>query len=255
MKTLLKLFGGVALVLSASSVPVMADDHAWTGGYAGISGGLGWARPGSVDLFADSTTPINLGDSTNVSRGTLGRINEHGGFAGAQIGYNRQSNRVVYGFEADIQGSGIKGQTTGNFSNPFGTFNPIAGSAETNINWFGTARGRLGLASNNWLVYGTGGFAFGEVNYRVNAQEGGGGALFQSQMNSTSTKTGFVWGGGVEYALGRYSIKAEYQHIDLGSIGASAPVTFIGGAQTDNAHVGSVKPNFDTVRIGLNAKF
>ena len=40
-------------------------------------------------------------------------------------------------------------------------------SIQTNsehIDWFGTVRAKLGFAQNNWLLYGTGGLAYGQVS-------------------------------------------------------------------------------------------
>ena len=70
-------------------------------------------------------------------------------------------------------------------------------SFRSGLDFLGTARGRLGYAFNTFLIYGTGGFAYGNVNSRVVSVSNGTTDL-QSQ---SGFNTGYVYGGGIEYAL------------------------------------------------------
>jgi outer membrane immunogenic protein len=144
-------------------------------------------------------------------------VNQKGPIGGGQFGYNWQfSPLVVVGFEADIQGSAIRGSGSsnggtstesfaGSSSNQaaaacnvaagsqncasatngtlaLATFASTANSAEVlvaafsnpalsasalesvtaDVNWLGTVRGRLGyLVTPNFLLYATGGLAYG----------------------------------------------------------------------------------------------
>ena len=36
-------------------------------------------------------------------------------------------------------------------------------SLSAKISWFGTLRGKVGYAANDWLFYGTGGLAYGQT--------------------------------------------------------------------------------------------
>ncbi len=61
--------------------------------------------------------------------------------------------------------------------------------------------------------------------------------------------TGYVVGGGIEYALSpAWSVKAEYQFIDLGkdslSVDAVAPTKYVGELDADHS--------YSTVRLGVN---
>ncbi|MCX7900164.1 MAG: porin family protein, partial [Methylocystis sp.] len=117
--------------------PVMS----WNGFYVGVNVGGG---------FQDATSSNVLWGSGGGAAGIVG---------GGQIGYNWQVTPMfVLGAEADFQGSSI-GNNAGNNWNWWG------GPDTARINWFGTVRGRLGvtLFSPNVLVYGSGGFAYGEV--------------------------------------------------------------------------------------------
>ena len=78
----------------------------------------------------------------------------------AQAGYNWQINNWVLGIEADFQGAAIKGSVAAPI---FLVAIPILSAIENAIEkleWFGTVRGRLGVAFDRVFVYGTGGFAF-----------------------------------------------------------------------------------------------
>ena len=195
-------------------------------------------------------------DSLQSSRGGIGDISSAGGVVGGQVGYNRQMGSVVLGVEADIQGSGLKGQKTGTLSNPNGTYNPISGTAELDVKTFGTLRGRLGVAADKWLIYGTGGLAVAQVDYAFFVRELGGVPLFQSQLASQKVRSGTAWGGGVEYGLDRYTVRLEYLNVNLGSVDATGPVTLISnGTQFDTARAGALKAGFQTLRVGLSARF
>ena len=91
-------------------------------------------------------------------------------------------------------------------SSGFGTFTTAstsslcAGGCLTKNSWLATVRGRAGYAFDRFLIYGTGGAAFGNIQ-----------ANFSTHPITTSTSTGWTAGGGVEYALGlNWSAKAEY---------------------------------------------
>jgi outer membrane immunogenic protein len=257
------LAGGIPVALAAD-LPVKAPVYQpilaynWTGFYAGLNGGYGWANGSNIELLTNDVTLFNFGDSTSPSRGTIGDAKARGWFGGGQIGYNYQfASNWLAGIETDIQYSDINQTLTGRFSNPSGAF-PIDGTANLDLKWFGTLRGRLGFVQNNWLLYVTGGLAYGEVDYSLAASEQAGAGLFRTSMSSSSTKTGYVLGGGFEYAFSpNLSTKLEYQYIDLGKINADAPVTLIAtGAPTGEiARSADIAVQVHTVRVGLNYRF
>src|SRR5262249_4553056 len=108
---------------------------------------------------------------------------------GAQVGYNWQNDRFVYGVEADLQGSSADDMFANfKFSNP----------------WFGTMRGRAGVAFNNILLYGTVGLAFG------------GGKVEFNGLTESNTHVGWAAGAGIEVGFTpNWSAKAEYLYVDL----------------------------------------
>lgn len=103
------------------------------------------------------------------------------GFVGGGFGgYNFQLNpNWVVGLEGDI----------------------VATNKDTN-SWDATVRGRLGYAYDRYLIYGTGGVAFGDI------KSGG----------SSTTRTGWTLGAGIEAALtSNVTGRLEYRHTDLGT--------------------------------------
>src|SRR5262249_6574018 len=168
---------------------------------------------------------------------------------GGQIGYNWQGvwhPHLVLGIEADIEGSGIQDSFSGRSINQFND----RLSAKKDLDWFGTVRGRVGYAFDNVLVYGTGGFAFGGVkNNLVDvltvAPTG------TVNLSKDSTETGYVVGGGIEYMVSpRWSVKAEYQFIDLGNYKLSAPEVPPSGSRVFTTN--KIDNTFNTVRAGVN---
>jgi outer membrane immunogenic protein len=243
MRALLAL---AALAFSASTVayadgysaPYQTTGNApfsWTGFYVG--GNAGSARDADQrDLTLTNTL------FTVTTRGPEAR----GGFVGLQAGYNWQSGPLVLGVETDIQGGNVKDE--------FGRVIDGAGdnlSARKRLDYFGTVRGRLGFALDRFLVYGTGGFAYGGINDELRVTNPAVVAFADGTKHDTGT--GWVAGGGVEFALDRHlSLKVEFQHLDFGSDKISAIIVPPpGNTITSNR----IEHTFDTVRLGFNWRF
>jgi outer membrane immunogenic protein len=285
---------------------VAAPVYTWTGFYVGgnVGGSWGNARTdiaGSANFFA---LPADLGTAfpANVAFADSNTTRLNGVIGGGQIGYNYQfSPRWVLGFEADIQGSGERGSNT--FVDPFSTtpctkpavgqmcavmaapftLNGTATTAyDAKINWFGTVRGRLGfLITDQILLYGTGGLAYGRVELsgitNVNGSElvpspptripfvPGATAFSESKI-----KAGYAVGGGIEgkcsYLLpAGWTWKAEYLYVDLGSLDTAAPFpgVFVPGGNplfpSTSPFTGAITTHTrftdNIVRVGLNYKF
>ena len=143
-----------------TKAPMMAAPvSTWQGFYIGGNVGYGWGD-GKTDFRF-------LPDETTFSeQNTSLRAKPKGAIGGAQIGYNWQANAFVVGFEADIQGSGIKGDATGGLIIfPTLVVDPLSQTkASEKLSWFGTVRGRFGTTiTPSLLLYATGGLAYGQV--------------------------------------------------------------------------------------------
>ncbi|MDO9381433.1 MAG: porin family protein [Hyphomicrobiaceae bacterium] len=187
----------------------------WDGFYLGLNGGYAFADTNNAP-FNDAGTPV----------ASLGDLGAEGGFGGGQIGYNYVTGRLLLGVEADVQAADI-GDSTGS----------AFGDASTQIDAFGTVRGRIGFVSDRTLIYATGGYAWADVDSRFST-----GAF---SISESDVLDGYVVGGGLEYALtDNWSAKLEYQYVDLEDRRLS-----IGDAST------KIDPDFHTVRAGLNYRF
>ena len=220
----------------------------WAGFYAGINGGYGWSARSEDSTITDvlnATPPV----VTNVP---VNAPNPRGGFGGGQIGYNWQKDHLVIGVEADIQAAGIEGSASSSF--PGG--GPLCGydyTAKRSMDYFGTLRGRVGYATDSTLAYATGGFAYGDAKYNGAATFSAGGGCTAGQaafaFNKSGVETGYAVGGGLEHKITpAWSIKAEYQYINLGAVTLNN--VYFGWPDYSNSL--KVENDFHTVRIGLN---
>jgi outer membrane immunogenic protein len=170
----------------------------WTGFYVGAMGGFG----------KEDTSDFALS----------------GGFGGGTAGYNWQTGQFVFGIEADAAGADI--------SSSFAI--PGLVSAEDKIRALGTVRGRLGIAYEQILFYGTGGFAWADERLSATA--------LGVTITDTKTRTGWTAGAGAEWMfLPHWSVKAEYLYRSFGS-----ETIFAGAATTGtlNIHSGQVGVNY-----------
>ena len=224
----------------------------WTGFYVSGNAGWGWLRD-KGETFCVNPAGVFNGPGCNAQTATGDQIRGDGFIGGAQAGYNWQINNWVLGIEADFQGADIKGSVAAPIY--LVSIVPIPPTviaienANEKLEWFGTVRGRLGIAFDRVLIYGTGGLAYGHVKVDQNSVSVGGGPfLFPS--SASVTKTGWTAGGGIEWAFaGKWSTKIEGLYYDLGSISSA-------GSAANGFMVGK---NFDVrggiVRAGLNYRF
>jgi outer membrane immunogenic protein len=183
-----------------AKAPALAAVYDWTGFYVGVNAGVGVGRNrfqhdwlGAGGIYSFYTSP-------------------QGGFGGGQIGYNWQTGSllgpVVLGVEADLQGGGLNDERTSFVTGPLTT------TYGQKLDWFGTARGRIGIAKGPVLSYVTAGYAFANVRTSVTQSALG----FSSTFATDRMQSGWVVGSGVEAALGgNWTGKIEYLYLDLGN--------------------------------------
>lgn len=151
-------------------------------------------------------------------------LNPNGVFGGGQIGYDQQFGAWVLGVVADIQASDFKASSL--ITTPATTTGAnLDESLAAKIDWFGTVRGKVGFAANDWLFYGTGGLAYGETKSTIGfaCTPGGVGCGGIALAGSASeTKVGWAAGAGVAKAFGNWNVGVEYLHIDLGRSSVTA---------------------------------
>jgi outer membrane immunogenic protein len=173
--------------------PVLAPPvFTWTGLYVGLQAGMVWDRVSLANnnawmfagAFPVATTAVWYGYNS-------GAATQSGFVGGGHIGGNYQMGSFVVGVEGDLEGASVR-----------------AGSLRASL------RGRLGFALDRALIYATGGVAFGARNgtntYGAWGYNWGG--------NTSSSRTGWTVGGGVEYAFaGNWSAGLEYRYSNYGT--------------------------------------
>lgn len=186
----------------------------WNGLYLGLNAG---------GVFGSEANTASGGVSASANQNLPGFV------GGAQIGVNYQSGAVVWGFEANFDAS------TQNGSLPSGVL-----SGTSQMPWFGTLRGRLGLAFDRFLIYGTAGGAAGELRSNF--------AVPIGTASTTVTYGTWTAGAGIEYGItDNLSARAEYLYLDTGNVGTGSigsPTATITTRLKDNL-----------VRAGLNYRF
>ena len=225
------------------AVPVFT----WTGFYVGVNAGYGFSGDEATrSLFVANIVGLNAPLGAPISGGVFGNNNRNrdGFVGGGQVGYNYQVGSIVFGVEGDIQYTDFGRGRNNSTSGAFGTFapNPFLVAAPTGVglgtqgnvaffnnstlganrsDYFGTVRGRLGVAFDRLLVYGTGGVAFRDVGNNNNgagfgvanglALAGSGyyvngiatflGSFVNPSVQRKQDDVGYAVGGGVEYAF------------------------------------------------------
>lgn len=181
------------------------DTPRWSGAYLGVD--LGYAT-GQTDVTGGSG---------------LFSIDQSGAIGGVYGGYNWQLGNLVLGLEADLG--------TGNFDGTSGTG---AGAVSSQLNTLAAARARAGvLLSPAFLVYATGGFAWGDMDFTAN------------NVTQSDWIGGYQIGAGTELNVaGPWTLRLEYLYTGLDS------ETVTTGGVTN-----TYEPDFHTVRAGVSFKF
>jgi outer membrane immunogenic protein len=198
----------------SSSLPPVeySQPFSWSGLYMGVQ--LGYA-----------------GGNTEAKSGPSGGFNQaydyksEGWLGGAHVGYNVQRGNLVYGVEADLEKSSQRGNGVGSLGFPH----------STDIDWQGSLRGRLGLAFDRTLFYGTAGWAFGDVK------------VDKGFTNYSDVRNGWTAGVGVEHMLTQnLSARIEYRYTDFGRAD-------FGNTAINSTDRSSIDQH--AVRAGLSLKF
>ncbi|KQO67585.1 porin [Methylobacterium sp. Leaf87] len=210
---------------AAPPVFVPVPVFTWTGFYAGFNAGYAFNERDTVRTTGIGALQNNV--NAGLRRGDV-RLSQEGFTGGGQIGYNLQftpGSGVVIGFEADAQYTDLQRTQVDSIFLPVFNPNRLTNTYRSELGFLGTVRGRIGYAFDRVLVYGTGGFAYGDVSQNISFTTG----IPQTYAGSRSQiETGYAYGGGIEYALPTESflnffkssavtVKAEYLRYDLGT--------------------------------------
>lgn len=256
---------------------VLAGPENWTGFYIGANAGYGWGNAQTFTLTpndAPGGLAYFLFSGGDVPGGAPTPITTAGALGGVQIGFNWQFDRKwLLGLETDFDGSAVRGSGGNDHEYVSGTpgFNAdILTSINERVEWFGTVRPRLGyLLTNNLLIYGTGGLAYGKVKQNLTVADANGtsfstpdGACVSGTncFSGTSNRiaTGWTAGGGLEFAIwNNWTIKTEYLYVRFPGNAFTASVIPVAGSPVNTAayFVQGNSLALQVVRAGFNYKF
>lgn len=217
-----------SLLAATTATPALAADPSPSSGFY-VGGHVGYLFGNASATLGDPTGGIaSAGGTTQF--GTL--------FGGVQGGYEwRLPSRWMLGLEADLS-----------FAN-YQDLNQVlsyratnTGSANEQLEYLGTLRGRIGYTMGGWTPFITGGLAWASTRYsRTDSTTG------DEEGAPGHWRVGYAVGAGVDYALRRgWSARLEYLYADLGLSGfafASAPSRY-------DSHY-----DVHQFRVGLNYHF
>ncbi len=215
----------------------------WTGVYLG--GQIGLAS-GDNSGYVSYVTPGGLFGPGPLEQGAQGAI------GGARIGYNYQINQWVIGLEGTVDGTNLNRNAANAFVDPTGATDAngnnfggtVGGFIKSNIQ--GSIRARAGFAVDHFLIYGTGGAAFGAFTADVNIQGEdavpgtvvagvGTGETFYANGSRSTAQVGWTAGGGVEFAINNnWSAQVEYRYSNFGQfeVSPASPVAGLASSAT-----------------------
>ena len=243
------------------AVPVFT----WTGFYIGGNAGYAFSDDNRVRTTGQVFAPNQLAVDSGARPGNV-QLNQDGFTAGGQIGYNLQFGNFVVGLEADAAYTDLQRTRTVTTFAPAvpGGAGPLVrdNTFRQDLAFLGTVRGRIGYAFDRVLFYGTGGFAYGDVDYRANFTGAVPPAVVQFTGRRTLIETGWAAGGGVEYAIPNFNllgssavtIKGEALYYDLGRRTVAVNNTGVGGG-AGPGYLSRFETSGIIARAGLNFKF
>ena len=219
---------GADLPTYSKAPAIAAPVYDWTGVYFGAFGGGGYGNH-NVNNALGNTGAADF--TANYS--------STGGVAGGELGYNWQSGIYVVGLEGDLFWSGVRGNDASQFA--AGAFPGVTAVDADNLRWGGTLRVRGGFTVDRWLMFFTGGYAFGDIDH-TNTDPVNGVDKFTVHAN------GLTAGGGIAYAItNNLSTKIEYRYYNFN--GYNRPVPANGQLPY------TTETTYSVVTIGLDFKF
>lgn len=227
----------LASAAAAADMPVKAPPpqpppaFSWTGFYIGAQ--VGWVRAHDDGLLDPgiALAPTFSGAFTYDRSNVIG---------GIHVGANWQWNQWVIGIEGSVDDADVS-QTF-----VVGTC-PLfcANLSTTKIGVQGSVRGRLGIAFDRVLIYGTGGVTFADITNTYDSTAFGGGFASIGEI-----RTGWTAGGGAQYAVtDNWSVRAEYRHTDFGDVVDRSSVAFLATSSVTRHAVE------DQVQVGFSYRF
>src|SRR5262249_39075587 len=205
----------------------------WTGLYVGGQIGYAWGH--------DPVSWSGISNDDELAAGTFSHTPQ-GVIGGAHVGYNLQyAPWLVFGIEGSVDGTSLSDTIVVPVNDFVGdTPGTITSTSQASVQ--GSLRGRVGVAFDRVLIYGTGGIVFTNPNTTITDATGFfvGSPLTNARFSTanatfTNTRAGSTAGGGIEYAVtDNWWVRAEYRYSNFGH---TTDFPFIGTLPFPNSFV------------------
>jgi outer membrane immunogenic protein len=200
--------GGSAFAAEPAPVPPSVPVFTWSGVYLGGQIGYAWGN--------DNVTWSGTDNFLNLAGGSFGE-GPQGVIGGAHVGWNIQPNNswFVFGVEASIDGTSLSKSVGVPLADSAGVTGSLTASANAGVQ--GSVRGRIGIAWDRVLLFGTGGVAITSFNTSYTDSTGFFTGVPGTNATISVTRAGYTFGGGIEYAVtDNWSVQAEYRYSNFG---------------------------------------
>jgi outer membrane immunogenic protein len=165
-------------------------------------------------------------------------FNMSGGLAGGQIGYLFQAGRAIFGVEASLDWTNLRGSVSnGPTVYPVTPGSVFSWNLRSSSNYLATFLGRAGFDMGTWYPYVTGGAAVAGLKYSTNYVD----TFYPSNVTSLFSNDAVGWavGGGAEWRVSQnWMLRGEYLHIEFDGFGGNGPIACTPGV--GNCVVGNV---------------
>jgi outer membrane immunogenic protein len=230
----------------------------FSGIYAGVN--LGGASGGSNATTTTIFSPTGYFATTSPGAIAIAgrqKLEPSSFVGGGQAGANFQIGHIVLGGEVDFGHMQLSQQQSKSGIYPCCPTTGFTVTQSVRTDWLFTARPRVGVAFGRVMLYGTGGVAVTDFNYKANFIDTFATAAENGGVNEN--RSGWIAGGGVEFRLAHHwSVKGEVLHADFDRVTTtstnltafSPPIPFPTNVWTHHA---SLKATMG--RMGINFRF
>ena len=265
--------------MTTASTALAAAQTTWTGPYLGVTVGGGFQTDDADETvtfdtnldgtFSDTVRTVAGADAfspgfcdgiANGATPGAGCVDDENGIdVGGRVGYDWQRGMLVLGALADVTGSNVKDGVTA-----FST-TPAFYAFSRELRALGGVRARVGVGNERFLVYGTGGGAWGRINHLYTTSNGVNTFVPAKDEERSENAWGYQAGGGIEVRLrGKWSLIGEYLYTNLddeedgtvrsqGPAPATNPFILVNAAGTDLQR--SERFDMHAVRVGISYRF
>jgi outer membrane immunogenic protein len=201
----------------------------WAGLYVGVHAGAALHTSNTYDL--DRYGDV-FGGGPGFSEPV--ELNRTSALVGAHIGYNWQTQNLVYGVEADF--SGVLNGKASSSSAPLAHlgFPTFQRRHEHDLNWLSTFRARIGVQAHSTMVYATGGLALAGIKNRwgLGFTDNIANPFFSFLFHTDETRVGWTAGGGIEHRIAAgWTARVEGLYMDFGTSDDTQHVVNPGGTE------------------------